>query len=118
MMPYREEEPVNINNKNLAIIFFFFFTCHSAGVSEDLPGVAIPEDLNVLGIAHPLLHGLGSSEHIPSDNHVYLAAQTCEVSGLLAGSIATSDHGYHLLAIEKPIAGSARRHTETTELLL
>ena len=117
-MSDREEEAVYCYIKNLAIFAFDTHAGDSGSVAKYLAGVAVPENLDVGCAENPLLHSLGSTEHIPPDNHVYLAAKAGQIGCLLACGIPSSNDSHILLTIEEAIAGGTGGNPLPTILAL
>ena len=117
-MSYGKEKAVHRNIKYPAILSLYPHPVHSVHVPEHLPGVAVPEYLDIRGVQDPLLHCAGCPEDIPADYHVDLVAYPCKVRCLLAGSVPSSDDSHILLPVEETVTGRAGGHAHPLELLL
>ena len=113
-----KEEAVYLDIKNSTILSQETCSRDSVLVSQDLLGVAVPQDLDIGSREDLLLHGDRCPENIPSHDHVDLAADGCKVCRLLACCVSTSYYGYVLLPVEESVAGGAGGDPQPLELLL
>ena len=98
-----QEKAVQLYIKNLAILSLKPRPGNSIFISEYFAGVAVPEYFNVFRGHHPLLHCLGSPEHIPADNHINLLAKSGKVGCLFTCSISSAYDCNCLLPVEKAV---------------
>src|SRR5574344_79919 len=118
MVPDCQEESVDLYIKNLTIFSKQSHAGNSGCVSKYLLSVAIPQNFDIRSIFNFLLHCYGCPEDIPADNHIYLMAKIGKICRFFTCSISSTNHSNILFAIEKAIACSTCRHSETSELFL
>ena len=56
------------------------------------------------------MHGIRSTQHVATHNHVYLLGQASQILCLFASRVATANDSHHFLAVEEAIARSTSRH--------
>ena len=116
-----EEEAVNRNI--IMTLVGFAFALHQMNtlypvLTIETDGIMLEENLDVLRIHHPFLHHLRGTEEGFTNNQIHFLTQTRQVERILAGRIATTHHGCHLLTIEEAVASGTGRDTLTTVFLL
>ena len=105
-----EEESVDLDVDHLFV--GLALALHKVGtldavLAEEADGVVLKQNLDVLAFADTLLHDLRGAQEGLAHNEVDLLGQSAEVEGVLAGSVATTNDGHRLLAIEESVAGGA-----------
>ena len=110
-----EEEAVDVDIKDSAILAEKAGAGDAESVPKDFLRLAVPQDFDVLRREDLLLHRLRGAEDVAADNHVDLLAEMGQVAGFLAGSIAAAHHCNIFATVEEAVAGCAGADAEAPE---
>ncbi len=116
MVPDGQEEARDVDARLRAVGAAQQGARHAALVAQHLYGVVLEHHLDVGGVEHALLHRLRGAQEGLAHDQVDLAAERCQVGGLLARRVAAADHGHVLLAVEEAVARGAGAHALTAVL--
>ena len=92
-------------------------TLHAV-LSIESYGIVLEQDFDFGIIGHALLHDVGGTQVVLSDNHVDFRTKLGQIGGLFACGVASANHGHDLLAVKESVAGGTGRDALTIVLLL
>ena len=107
VMADRQEESRDVDLPLRAVVPAQQRARYARVVAQHLGGVVLEQHFDVRRVEHPLLHRLRGAQVGFAHDQVDLAAERCEVGGLLAGRVAAAHHGHVLFAVEKSVARGA-----------
>ena len=109
-VPNRHEEARCRNDMLFACdVVFHLHPVHGL-FAEDLDRFRVVQDLDVVEAVHAVLHGLGGTHDVATDEHGDLGAELGEVARLFARAVAGTHNHHFLVAVEEPIADGAGTH--------
>ena len=81
-------------------------------------GVGVVENFDVFFLGYAFLHRSRCAQIRLTHNHIHLFGKVAQIVGFFASGVASAHHSHHFFAIEKSIAGGARRHAHAGKFLL
>src|SRR5690606_13844163 len=87
-------------------------------ISQNFVHFRIVQDFNIVDAGHPMLHGLGGTHMVLSDQHGHLLTDIGQIGSLLGRRIPCPDYRHLLTLVEESITDGTGRDSPTPESLL